>query len=206
MCAETYAKVALCNLSVHTCASLILRPPTRRILLSYWKTLKLVLYGQFLQIEVLNESNLASLCTKHVFKEKEKKTSNRKVRIYESRKMCGCKVNPVLYRRKRTYRSQSKHPTFMLPITPRLLTSGHECMCFHHLWVCAYTCALQVLSVSYGHSLQTESVSRYRTPELFWPPLPMHTILVSGLHVEVCKPRSPGHIPPALWHSAPGFK
>lgn len=42
---------------------------------SYWNTLKRVLYGQFLQVEVLNESNLASLCTKHVFKEKEKKNA-----------------------------------------------------------------------------------------------------------------------------------
>lgn len=95
---------------------------------------------------------------------------------------------------------------FMLPIIAHLLTSGHVYMCFYHLCICAYTCALQTLCVSYGHGLQTESVCRYRTPELFWPPLPMHTILVSGLHVEVCKPRSPGHIPPALWHSAPGFK
>lgn len=200
MCAETHAKSALCNPSLHTCASLTLCPPTCRILFSNWNTLKHVLYGHVLQIEV-RLSNMASLCTKHVFKEKEKKTSNRKVRIYESKNMCGCKVNPVLYRRKSTYRSQIKHPLIAL-----LLTSGHKYICFHHLWVCAYTYALQALSVSYGHSLQTESVSRYWTPELFWPPLPMHTILVSGLHVEVCKPRSPGHIPPALWHSAPGFK
>lgn len=144
-------------------------------------------------------------------KKKKLETSNRKVRIYESRKMCCCKVNPVLYRRNHMYWSQRTPPPththfFMLPLIARILTSEHEYICFHHLWICAYTRALQALTVSYSHSLQTESVSRYRTPELFWPPLPMHTILVSGLHVEVCKPRSPGHIPPALWHSAPGFK
>lgn len=61
-------------------------------------------------------------------------------------------------------------------------------------------------SVCHMTTVYKQSVSRYRTPELFWPPLPMHTIRVSGLHVEVSKPRSPGQIPPALWHSAPGFK
>lgn len=75
----------------------------RGILFSYRTTCKQVLEEQLLQIEV----NLASLCAKHVFKEKEKEnkleTSNRKVRIYERGKMCGCKVNPVLNRTKSMY-------------------------------------------------------------------------------------------------------
>lgn len=39
------------------------------------------------------------------------------------------------------YRSQSQHPPFMLPthLIAHLLTSGHEFICFHHLWFCAYT-------------------------------------------------------------------
>lgn len=149
-----------------------------------------------------------SLCSKLLFKEKEKKLESQtgKSGFMKAEKMCGFKVNAVLDGKKRTHRSQSRQPSLMFPLIARLLTSGHEYICFHHLWLCAYTWALQALSVSYGYSLQTEPVSRYWTPELFWPPLPMHTIRVSGLHVEVCKPRSAGHIPPALWHSAPGFK
>lgn len=91
---------------VHRCFAV--RP--RRICFSCRNTFKHVLEGwKLLQIgALLIESNQASLCTKHVFKEKEKKkktleTSNRKVRIYERRKMCGCKVNPVLNRRKTMY-------------------------------------------------------------------------------------------------------
>lgn len=199
-----------CNLSQRTCALLILCPPTCRILFSYWKTLKHVLYRHILQIEVLlNESKPASFCTEHVFKEKRKKNLKRqtgKSGFMKAEKCVAARLTQCCTGEIICTDHKVNTPPFMLPLTARILTSEHEYICFHHLWICAYTCALQALSVSYSHSLQTESVSRYRTPELFWPPLPIHTILVSGLHVEVCKPRSPGHIPPALWHSAPGFK
>lgn len=96
----------------------------------------------------------------------------------------------------------------MLPLITCLKTPVHWYVRYIDVsitCVCAYTCACR-LSVCHMAAVYKQSVSRYWTPELFWPPLPMHTMQVSGLHVEVCKPRSAGHIPPALWHSAPGFK
>lgn len=94
----------LASVHVHRCFCVRLR----RICFPRRNTFKHVLEDwKRLQIGArLSESNLASLCTKHVFQEKEKKileTSNRKVRIYERRKMCGCKVNPALNRRKTMY-------------------------------------------------------------------------------------------------------
>lgn len=97
ICAETYAK------SVQTCVPLIVRPPTCRsfffsLLLEHCKTCFYPDRFWRLKCWWMSLPWPLSLCTKHVFKEKEKKveTSNRKVRIYESGKMCGCKVNPVL--------------------------------------------------------------------------------------------------------------
>lgn len=97
-------------------------------------------------------------------------------------------------------------PTFMLPLVTCFKTTGHHCVHVSITCGSVHTRVCRRLSVCHMAEVYKQSVSRYWTPELFWPPLPMHTILVSGLHVEVCKPRSPGHIPPALWHSAPGFK
>lgn len=86
-----------------------------------------------------------SLCSKLLFKEKEKKLESQtgKSGFMKAEKMCGFKVNAVLDGKKRTHRSQSRQPSLMFPLIARLLTSGHEYICFHHLWLCAYTWALQ---------------------------------------------------------------
>ena len=99
-----------------------------------------------------------ALCRACIWSKRKKnfETSNRKVRIHESWKMCGCKVNSVLYRRKRTSWSQTERPPF---IFAHVLTSGHEYMCFHHLWVCAHTCALQTLCVCYMTTVYKHSLS-----------------------------------------------
>lgn len=63
--------------------------------------------------------------------------------------MCGCKVNPVLNRRKSIFPTLSCCP--ILPASKPLDIST----CLHYPWVFAYSCARQDLSLSYGHSLQT---------------------------------------------------
>lgn len=97
MCAETCATIAYCILNMHTYALLSHCPLTG--LFSF--TGKLVLEHHILQVKVaLCKSNLASLPTNmYLNKKKKLEMSNRKVRIYERRKMCCCKVNPVRYRR-----------------------------------------------------------------------------------------------------------
>lgn len=157
----------------------------------------------------LSDSIMASLSTKHVFKQKEKnlKCQTGKSGTMKAEKCVAARLTKC--RTRQNVRTDLKRRTPLLsscPSSPPSFLSEHEYMCFYKLWVCACTCAMQAVCVSCGHGLQTEFVSRHRTPELFWPPPPMHPILMSALHVEVCKPRSPGHIPPTLWHSAPGLK
>lgn len=144
-----------------------------------------------------DDSNLASRCTEHVFNE-EKKRQTGKSGFMKAEKCVTARLTQCCT-------GESKHtPTkcqlFILPIIA-WLTSWHDasvsitCGSVHAHVHCR-------LPVSFNYALQTG----YWTPELFWPPLPMCAILVSGLHVEVYKPRSPGRIPSPLWRSALGFK
>lgn len=61
------------------------------------------------------------------------------------------------------------------PIIVCLLTSGLECMCFHHL--CKYCRLCLCLCVCHMAMVYKQSAYRYQTPELFWPLLLMHAIL-----------------------------
>lgn len=100
-----------------------------------------------LEIEVLmSRSWPLGMIWKKIKKEKKRERSNRKVRIYESRKMCGCKVNPMLYKRNYAKLFQPMpHPHCPNPFMSPIITqhpSKHVYMCFHHLHVCAYARSL----------------------------------------------------------------
>lgn len=193
-------QIAFCNLCVHTCASLIL------CLCQFSLFFVALLYAD-MQMKYNWMRQTWPRFVLSMYLKKKKKTWNVKQESQDlwKQKNVWLEVNPVLYRRKRT-------------CTYKTLAFYATCHCLpptHWTWahvfpspvgLCIHMCAADSVCVSYNHGLQTQSVSRYWTPELFWPPLPMCTILVSGLHVDVCKPRSPGHIPPAFRHSAPGFK